>query len=255
MSSESGAGTAEREKLVVIVPCYNEEKNVRTTVASIQAVARELPLDTRILLIDDGSTDGTRAEIEALAREVGIEAIFNERNLGVGRSLLNTYERIEPGTWVTIMPGDNEVDFRSIKRFVDLRGSYDIILGYLQNPVIRPLRRRVLSLAYMRTVQILYGFPFRYLNGMKLFRVDAFRGIEVHASGHAFNSELLAKAILRDPSLRVGEAPFLARGRATGFSKAIRPGAVWQSVREVGVGLRSVSAYRDRVIKAESEDD
>jgi hypothetical protein len=101
----------------------------------------------------------------------------------------------------------------------------------------------------MRTVQILYGFSFRYLNGMKLFRAHVFQGIDVEASGHAFNSELLAKAILRNPSLRIGETPFVARGRATGNSKAIRLSAVAQAVAEVGRGWRSVARFRDRVIR------
>jgi hypothetical protein len=141
--------------------------------------------------------------------------------------------------------------FASIKGFVRARDDFDLILGYLQNPVIRPLRRRLFSVAYMRTVRVLYGFPYRYLNGMKLFRAHVFQDIDVEAAGHAFNSELLAKAILRCPSLRVGEAPFVARGRATGSSKAIRPSAVAQSVVEVGRGWRSVAQFRDKVTRSD----
>ena len=241
-----------RERLTVVIPCLNEAGNVRGTVASVRAVAATLPVDVGVLLIDDGSTDGTRGVIEALCDEHGCAAIYNSHNRGVGASLLSAYEQIEPGTWVTIMPGDNEIEFASIRGFLDLRDRYDLILGYLQNSVIRPLRRRLMSVAYMRTVRVLYGLPYRYLNGMKLFKVDAFRGLDVRASGHAFNSELLAKALLRDPSLRIGEAPFVARGRPTGASKAIRPRTIARAVYEVGLGWRSVADYRRAVIKARS---
>ncbi|MEM9492851.1 MAG: glycosyltransferase family 2 protein, partial [Myxococcota bacterium] len=234
---------------VVIVPCLNEADNIRGTVAAILEVAAELPTDVTPLLIDDGSTDGTDQVIAELCDEHGCQAVYNPRNLGVGRSLLSAYETLEPGTWVTIMPGDNEIDFASIKHFVAIRHDYDLILGYLRNPIIRPLRRRLASFAYMRTVQTIYGFPYRYLNGMKLFRSEVFRGISVQASGHAFNSELLAKAILRDPDLRIGEAPFIARGRAAGTSKAIRPTAIARAIYEVGVGWQSVAAYRDKIIR------
>ncbi len=237
------------ETLVVVVPCYNEEANIEQTVQSIRSVASELPLRIDVLLIDDGSSDGTKGKISDICRAYGYSAMYNARNRGVGWSLLEAYKRIDPRHWVTIMPGDNEIDFASIKGFVELRDEHDLILGYLQNPVIRPLRRRLFSVAYMRTVQIIYGFPFRYLNGMKLFRADVFKGIDVEASGHAFNSELLAKAILRNPSLRVGEVPFVARGRATGSSKAIRLSAVAQSVVEVGRGWRSVARFRDKVTR------
>jgi hypothetical protein len=85
---------------------------------------------------------------------------------------------------------------------------------------------------------------------MKLYHVDCFRGIEVVSSGHAFNAELLAKAVLRNPRLRIGQAPFLARGRALGASKAFRPLGVLRALRDLVRGYRSVSAYRDRVIRS-----
>ncbi|MFZ1865378.1 MAG: glycosyltransferase family 2 protein [Polyangiales bacterium] len=239
------------EALVVVVPCYNEEANIDQTVCAIREVASELPLEVEVLLIDDGSSDGTKAKIESLCERYGYSAIYNEKNRGVWWSLLEAYKRIDPTRWVTIMPGDNEIDFASIKGFVAMRSDFDLILGYLQNPVIRPLGRRLFSVAYMRTVQILYGFSFRYLNGMKLFRAGVFQGIDVEASGHAFNSELIAKAILRNPSLRIGEVPFVARWRATGNSKAIRPSAVAQSIFEVGRGWRSVAQYRDHVTRGD----
>ncbi len=245
------AQAREDDTLVVVVPCYNEEANVEQTVAAIRSVASELPLRVDVLLIDDGSSDGTKTKIADLCERYGYSAMYNEENRGVGWSLLEAYKRIDPNHWVTIMPGDNEIDFASIKDFVAMRSDFDLILGYLQNPVIRPLGRRLFSVAYMRTVQILYGFAFRYLNGMKLFRAGVFQGIDVEASGHAFNSELIAKAILRNPSLRIGEAPFVARGRATGNSKAIRPSAIAQSVVEVGRGWRSVGRYRERVTRSD----
>jgi glycosyltransferase involved in cell wall biosynthesis len=238
------------ETLVVVVPCYNEEANIEHTVEAIRSVAAELPMRVDVLLIDDGSTDRTKDKITAICERFGYSAMYNERNRGVGWSLLEAYQRVDPEHWVTIMPGDNEIDFASIKGFVQGRHRFDLILGYLQNPVIRPLGRRLFSVAYMRTVRIIYGFPFRYLNGMKLFRASVFQQISVEASGHAFNSELLAKAILRNPSLRIGEAPFVARGRATGNSKAIRPSAVIQSVVEVGRGWRSVAKFRDEVTRS-----
>ena len=239
------------ETLVVIVPCYNEEANVEQTVHTIRAVAEELPLNVDVFLIDDGSTDKTADRIEQLCDRYEYSAMYNKKNRGVGWSLLQVYKRLDPDNWVTIMPGDNEIEFASIKHFVAERDEYDLILGYLQNPVIRPLGRRLFSVAYMRTVRILYGFPFKYLNGMKLFKARVFQGIEVEASGHAFNSELLAKAILRNPALRIGEAPFIAKGRATGSSKAIRPSAVVQSVVEVGRGWRSVAEFRTKVTQGD----
>jgi glycosyltransferase involved in cell wall biosynthesis len=203
-----------------------------------------------VVLIDDGSTDATRARMEELCdRHPGCSLVVNPSNLGVGRSVLRAYSRVPPGGWVTAVPGDNELDFSSIDAFLAMRAEYDVILGYLQNPVIRTLSRRLASFAFGKVIKTLYGFPWRYLNGLKLYRVDAFRDLEIVSGGHAFVAELLAKAQLRQPHLRIGEAPFVARGRARGNSKAIRPGSVLRAIRDVFSGMRSVTEYRRRLIR------
>ncbi|MBK8595004.1 MAG: glycosyltransferase family 2 protein [Holophagales bacterium] len=244
-----------RESLTVIVPCLNEEGNIARTVKSVRAVLATIDLEGRIELIDDGSTDGTVREMERLCEaHEGIGMHVNPRNLGVGRSVLQAYDRIPEGHWATVAAGDNEIVFDSIRNHLEMRHRYDIVLGYLQNSIIRTIPRRIASEAFTRTIRLIYGYPYRYLNGLKLYRVDAFRGIDVVSSGHAFNAELLAKAVLRNPNLRIGEAPFLARGRAMGNSKAIRLRSVLKAVSDVYRGYRSVSAYRELAVRMQSED-
>lgn len=241
------------ELLTVLVPCRNEEQSVAGTVASILAERPRIPLRLEILLIDDGSVDGTRRKMEEICREhPECRMQLNEKNVGVGRAVLDAYRVIDPRSWVTVVPGDNEIIFASIHRYLAVRGEYDIILGYLQNAVIRTIIRRLASQAFTIAVSLLYGFSYRYLNGMKMYRVAAFQGIEVRSGGHAFNAELLAKAVLRNPALRIGEVPFIARGRARGSSKAFRPGSVLRAVREVVVGARSVARYRREIIERQN---
>lgn len=240
------------DALTVLVPCMNEAGNVARTVESVQKVFSKIDLSGHIELIDDGSTDGTVREMERLCATYGnVKMHVNPRNLGVGRTVLQAYERVPQGHWVTVAPGDNEIIFDSIRNHLAVRDQYDIVLGYLQNSVIRTIPRRLASEAFTRSVQVVYGYPYRYLNGLKLYRVEAFRGIDVVSGGHAFNAELIAKAVLRNPNLRIGEAPFLARGRAVGSSKAFRPGSVMRAVSELVRGYRSVSEYRERVVRAQ----
>ncbi len=218
-------GKKKSELLTVIVPCLNEEHTVSRVVETIVRVGEGFPLEVETLLIDDGSTDGTRRVLADLCeRHEACRMVVNERNLGNGRSILNAYEGLDPDSWATVVPGDDEVVFESLTAYIEQRERYDVMLGYLQNPIIRTNSRRLASFMFTKTVSALYGFHFRYLNGLKMYRVSAFRGIEVVSSGHAFNAELLAKAVLRNPALRIGELPFMARGRASGDTKAFRPG-------------------------------
>lgn len=244
--------TDETERLTVIIPCLNEESSIEETVNSVLEVAEHLPMRVEPLLIDDGSTDGTRGVMERLcAQDDRCRLIAHSERRGVGAALTGAFATIEPRSWVTGIPGDNEFVFDSIREFVEVRHEYDLILGYYRNPIIRPLRRRIASTAFRRTINVLYGFSFKYLNGMKLYRAEVFQGIDVVSRGHAFNGELLAKAVLRNPRLRIGEVPFMARGRRDGVSRAFRPGSVAKALMEVERGRRAVAAYRAEVIAKE----
>ncbi len=239
----------DRELLTVIVPCRNEEGSVRAAVASILAEQPRFDLALAVLLVDDGSSDGTRRVMEEICAEhTECRLRVNARNLGVGRAVMEAYQEIPPASWVTVVPGDNEILFSSIHRFLAVRDAHDIILGYFQNPVIRTVTRRIASRVFTWVVGLLYGFPYRYLNGMKLYRAWVFQGLEIRSSGHAFNAELLAKAVLRYPELRIGEVPFAARGRARGSTKAFRPLSIARALTDVVVGARSVARFRRQMI-------
>ncbi|MCP4006202.1 MAG: glycosyltransferase family 2 protein [bacterium] len=244
-----------REQLTVIIPCRDEAHNVEQAVDSVYRVIPELDLDVHILLVDDGSVDDTALIMERLCKEnPDCRMRVNKHNLGLGRTVLNSYPDIPSDHWISVFPGDNELIFGSIRNLLALRKDHDLVLGYLQNQVIRTLRRRLASYSFSAVVRFIYAFPYRYLNGLKLYKARVFKDIEVVSSGHAFNAELLAKAILRNPNLRVTEAPFTARGRSLGASKAIQPTSILKAIRDVYMGYRSVCRYRDQVVAADLAD-
>ena len=239
-----------RETLWVIVPCLNEAEGVVETVGDVLRHAPRLPVDVRVLMVDDGSIDGTPERMaELCAAHPECSMLVNPRNQGTGRSVLRAYDRIPDGSWVAVIPGDNELVFASIENHLAIRERHDLVFGYLQNAVIRTIPRRLASWVFTQTVNTLYGFTWRYLNGMKLYRVEVFRGLEIVSSGHAFMAEMVAKAQLRRPDLRIGEAPFVARGRARGQSKAVRPQAILRALGDVWRGYRSVARFREEVVR------
>lgn len=248
---DRGGRADEDELLTVIIPCLNEEENVGATANSVFDLAPELPVDVEILFVDDGSTDDTLEVMEAIAADrPECRIMVNRENLGLGRSAMKAYERIDEDSWATILPGDNEFIFESIWNFLDVRDRYDLIVGYLNNPVIRPMFRRLASKTFTQLINLLYGFSYSHLNGMKMYRVRCFKGLDIISSGHAFNAELIAKALLRDPTIRVGQVPYFAKGRTHGETKALKPASVLQTIKEVYLGKKSVREFRERVIKS-----
>jgi len=71
-------------KLSVVIPAYNERPTIAEIIRRVQAV--EIGLDKEIILVDDGSTDGTRELLQGLASP-GLKVILHERNRGKGRAL------------------------------------------------------------------------------------------------------------------------------------------------------------------------
>jgi dolichol-phosphate mannosyltransferase len=242
------------ERLVVLVPCFNEENNLDSTVADILAEAERIDLELVVVLVDDGSTDKTLEKMNAIAAaDPRCHVIHHERNRGLGYSLLEGIHWARPDDWLVSVPGDNEFIFKSVHRMLEMRGEYDLVLGYFQNPIVRTLTRRVASAIFKSVTNFAYGWRFTYLNGMAIFRAGIFQNLKIESSGHAFGPEMVAKALLRNPLLRIGEAPFAARGRRVGGSKAFSLKGISTSVLDFARGYRSVSLYRDEVVSGESE--
>ena len=244
------------EKLTIAIPCLNEEDNIAQTLADIYAMVPKLGMDeVQVIMVDDGSTDRTREVMTSLTKTYpNCHMVVNPKNIGPGRSVTQLWDDLDPDSWFSALPGDNEIIAASLLNHGAIRRDYDVVLGYLQNDVIRTPERRLASAVFQTMARSFYGLPFRYFNGPKLYRIWAFQGIEIVGGGHAFNAELLAKAILRHPHLRVGEAPFVARGRAGGTSKAFTPRFISRAARDFFRGQRSVvrlrTAYRDDAAQA-----
>jgi len=248
--------TSDDEILTVIIPCLNEEASIRSTVEEVYAEEDKLPLTLKVLMCDDGSTDRTPEIMRALCeRYESCEVMTNPQNMGVGATVTKAYNIVTPGSWITVLPGDGEIVFASIHNHLAVRGEADLILGYLQNPVIRTTQRRLGSRAYNMVANFLYGFEFRYFNGFKMYKVETFKDLPSVSTGHAITVELIAKAVLRNPGLRIAEVPFVWRVRHARASHAFKPSAIVTAMQETLTVYRSVSEYRDQIYREAAMED
>ena len=113
--------------LTVVVPVYNEESTVRRLVESLHQV----DVNMEIIVVDDGSTDGSRPILEELEREELIsKLILHEENRGKGAALQSGFEAAG-GDWVLVQDADLEYDPREIPRLLApiLAGKADVVYG------------------------------------------------------------------------------------------------------------------------------
>lgn len=213
--------TPSLRSLSVVVPAYCESGNIVGTLESVVAAFAGLALDHEILVIDDGSTDGTSAAVEAnRARFPAVRLLVNERNMGFGW----TYRRgvqAASQSYIVMVHGDNAWGAATLRDLFSRVGEADIIIGYTRDMWrSRTLTRTLISKTFTVLVNLLTGRRLKYYNGLQIHRAEVLKSLEVESTGYGFQAEVLVKA------LRVArsyvEVPMDLREREVGDSKAFR---------------------------------
>ena len=184
-------------KLSVIIPVYNEAATIAEIIRRVEAV--QLPKE--LIIVDDGSTDGTRELLREIPPDVGT-VLFHERNVGKGAAIRTALEHVT-GEIVIIQDADLEYDPNDYPALVRpiVEGTAQVVYG---SRVLRPdnpyshlrfyLGGRLLSVI----ANLLYGIritdePTCY----KLFRRELLKGLNLQCRGFEFCPEVTAKVARR----------------------------------------------------------
>ena len=181
----------------VVIPALNEEANLRAAVASTRAALAGRVESYEILLVNDGSVDGTRAIMDSLARDDDRIRVFHHDtswNLGGVYRQAIAEARLN---YLFMTPGDNENPTAAMTAPLDALGQADIVLPYPTNLDERPLPRRVGSRGYTALANLLFDISLPYFNGTVIHRLDLLRSIEIRTNSFAYQTEALAKLVRR----------------------------------------------------------
>ena len=113
-------------KLSVVIPVYNEVTTIKEVIARVQRV----DLDTQIIVVDDGSTDGTRELLEGMDTTDGLAIVFHPENQGKGAALRTGFQHIQ-GDLVIVQDADLEYDPAEYPKMIKpiLDGKADVVYG------------------------------------------------------------------------------------------------------------------------------
>jgi dolichol-phosphate mannosyltransferase len=211
-------------RVTVCLPTYNERENLEPMVRALG------PHGVRVLVIDDGSPDGTGAIADRLAEELEyVDVLHRETKEGLGRAYLAGFERAlrDGADFVLEMDCDFSHDPADVPRLLAAASDADLVLGsrYVPGGGVRNwgLVRRMISAGGSLYTRILL-MPVRDpTGGFKCFRRAVLEGIGLEAvtsRGYAFQIELTYRALRK--GFRVVEVPIVFSDREVGHSKMSR---------------------------------
>lgn len=109
--------------IIILIPAYNEEKNIETLLMEIERVLSGIDVDHRIVVVDDGSTDRTNDILKNLAKELPLEVLRHEKNQNLGGAVRTGLSRVlelsKEGDFLITMDADNSHPPKEIVNLYD----------------------------------------------------------------------------------------------------------------------------------------
>jgi glycosyltransferase involved in cell wall biosynthesis len=144
------------KSLSVVIMAYNEANNLEPVVKEIIETLNELKRKHEIIIINDGSTDGTQVIANKLQKQhPQIRLISHITNLGLGKVYRSGFDECRYDC-ITFFPADGQFPSSIISTFLPFMDNYDMVLGYLPKRK-RPLLSKILSKSERILYRILFG--------------------------------------------------------------------------------------------------
>ena len=201
----------------VVVPLYNEEESLPELVAWIDRVAKAHSLTYEVIMVDDGSTDGSWDVVERLAKENSkVRGISFVRNYGKSAALYCGFDMAEGEVVITMDADlqDSPDEIPELRRMI-LEDGLDLVSGWKRKRY-DPIGKRWPSKFFNLTARIMSGIKLHDFNcGLKAYRRKVVKSIEVYGEMHRYIPILAKHAGFR----RIGEKVVEHHERKYGKSK------------------------------------
>jgi glycosyltransferase involved in cell wall biosynthesis len=217
--------------LTVVLPCFNEAPNVAQAIHEATWAAVWNADEYQIIVVDDGSTDGTAQIAADVARSVPhVRIVQHDQNRGYGAALVSGL-RAARMPWVLLTDSDLQFDLDQLSDFVPLTGEADLVVGWRLDRQ-DPLHRRVNAAAWNWLVRHAFDLQVRDVDcAFKLMRREVLEDVALTSSGAMISTELLVRA--QANGARVRELAVEHRPRIAGEQSGANPRVVLRAFREL----------------------
>lgn len=215
-------------------PAYYDAKNITPLINKAVNLFSELCEDYEIIVVNDGSPDDTGEVLDRLASiHNKLKVIHHPRNLGYAQALKTGFKNANKFEFILFTDGDNQYDIGYFKNMIDYmkEEDYDAIITYRAKNG-NSFLRRVISWVFNRTLNIMYGEPFRDLSSsFRFIKRRAIDGMELISTGTFLPIELILR--LYKKRCRIKEIPIQTRRRLHGRSTSLLPKNFWGLIKDM----------------------
>jgi len=232
----SGAGSAASEQaltsLTLVLPCHNEAENLAWLLPHIADVLPRLARSYDVVVVDDGSTDGSGEAATRLAAGLGmrLRVLRHPQKSGYGITVGDGL-RAATGDFVAFTDADGQFEVADLALLAALLDHADLAAGWRRKRR-DAWAREVVSGVFNTLVLVLYHLPYRDVDcALKLMRREVLDSVTLEARSALINTELLYKA--RHAGWRIAQTPVPHHPRVAGRRSGARPRAILRAIKEL----------------------
>ena len=204
--------TLKQHLLSIVIPVFNEAESIAKLHEEIVSVCEQEGYSYEVIIVDDGSTDGSEMIIKNLSPVVYVKL---RRNFGQTAAIDCGIKQAQ-GTLIVTMDGDGQNDPADIPKLIDYleANDYDVVSGWRKKRRDSYMKRASSRFAnFIRSFIIKDGLNDSGCS-LKVYRAECFEGISLYGEMHRF-----VPAVLKIKGFRIGELEVNHRNRTTGYTK------------------------------------
>jgi len=213
-----------------VLPAHNEEAGIERAVTNAAAFAGAHAGKYEIIVVDDGSTDGTAACLRALRSDFSeLKVLTNETNEGYGAALVRGFRAAEY-EWVFTTDSDNQFDINELAYFLPYTGGCDFLMGYRKNRQ-DSFTRKFLAWGFNLLVDWVFRVNVKDVDcAFKLIRRSVLQKMVLTSRDFFIDTEIIARA--RRMGCRIYQRAVSHYPRTAGET-TIRPSNIPRTLREM----------------------
>ena len=205
--------------LSLVIPFYNEEKNVREVIGGLFDTFQRSSIDYELILVNNGSTDKTPQILEGLAREKpgAVKVVHVSVNQGYGWGIINGLKRVS-GKYVGFMDGDGQIKPSDVLRVYSKLVDEDLDLCQVKRVAREDgLARKFISYCYNFVFRFLFSLNVKDINATpKIMRREIYEKLDLVSKDWFLDAEVIIKCTRMN--CKIGEVSVTFRKRETGKS-------------------------------------